>query len=396
MSREEGRIEDSEQALPDFELNDTFVAPWGLANEERPCHYIWDGEIEFLRLTLAEDLKVKTLFNTAQEAESYITDRSEEGENGLTVLEIPQKEFISPGYLSVIITVPEILDEPIVGSIVQAEFVSDEREETERNLTFTVRPVIHVLRLPRKLRLKDEEVILIYDEDEEEVERMGYPGIIKADLEQIGFSLAQVEVEAWGEGQILSREESVYRDLAQSLVEEATGDGTELFELPEEAREDVPVEISDDAIEETITEFREWLSSESIIDGLSDEEIEEVTALLEAEGTKFDMGAIYKHFEYLLLNSILDVVDRHPADNVQMESPQTKIEIESRMDSFFIEFELSDKLENTYPSEPLEIEVEDHRDSGGIAELELETNWSEVELDPSKLNELRQEIKSDL
>jgi hypothetical protein len=75
-----------------------------------------------------------------------------------------------------------------------------------------------------------------------------------------------------------------------------------------------------------------------------------------------------------------------------MESPQTKIEIESRMDSFFIEFELSDKLENTYPSEPLEIEVEDYRDSGGIAELELETNWSEVELDPSKLNELRQGI----
>ncbi|ELY97135.1 hypothetical protein C481_21141 [Natrialba asiatica DSM 12278] len=378
-----------------IDLEDSFVAPWGLANEERPLHYIWEGEIEKVRLKLAGDLEVKELFNIVGEKDEYI--ERESGDDGdYTLVRIPSKDLISSGYLSAIITVPDLHEEPLVGHIVKSEFVGNDWVETDKNLTFTTRPLIHIRDIPEQIKLENDGVVVIYDQSEERVERTDYPGTIEADMEQIGFNLAQVETEAWGEGELLSQEESVYRDLAEALIEGTTADDATLMEFPDEVREDVPVEIADETIKNTVEDFRQWLSNESLIEEYSSEEIERISEIVETEDAEFDMSSIYKHFEYLLMNSILDVVDRHPANNVQMQSPQTTIEIENRLNSFNIGFELSDKMGNRYESEVIEIQVEDKRTSGGIAELELNTNWNQVQIDPSELDELRKEIKSDL
>ncbi|MFK5604775.1 hypothetical protein [Haloferax volcanii] len=379
-----------------FNLEDAFVAPWGLANEERPLHYIWDGEVQSIQIQLAEELEVESLFNVTGNKDDYVKQKETENGERYTLIDIPSDDLISSGYLSGIVTVPDLHEEPLVGHIVEVEFTGSGFVKKNTNLTFTTRPLIRIRDIPERIRLEDDEVAIIYNQSEERVERMEYPGNIEADMEQIGFSLAQVEAEAWGEGELLSQEESVYRDLAEALISSTTGDEADLKELPEEARDKVPVEIPDQTVENTVEDFREWLSNESLIEDFDSEEIEQVSQVVEAENSDFDMGEIYKHFEYLLMNSILDVVDRHPTDNVQMQSPQTTIEIESRLNSFNIGFELSDKVGNRYESEIIEIQVEDERHSGGIAELELTTNWNEVQIDPSELEELRKEIKSDL
>jgi len=396
MHYEGGQTIDMSNSDSKFNLEDAFVAPWGLANEERPLHYIWDGEIQSVQIKLAEELEVESLFNVTGNADGYVKQREAENGEKYTLIDIPSDDLISSGYLSGIVTVPDLHEEPLVGHIVEVEFTGDEFIKKNTNLTFTTRPLIRIRDIPERIKLEDDEVAIIYDQSEEQVERMEYPGNIEADMEQIGFSLAQVEAEAWGEGELLSQEESVYRDLAEALISSTTGDEANLKELPEEARDEVPVEIPDQTVENTVEDFREWLSNESLIEEFDSEEIEQVSQVVEAENSDIDMGEIYKHFEYLLMNSILDVVDRHPTDNVQMQSPQTTIEIESRLNSFNIGFELSDKVGNRYESEIIEIQVEDERNSGGIAELELTTNWNEVQIDPSELEELRKEIKSDL
>lgn len=378
-----------------FDLKDGFVAPWGLANEERPLHYIWDGEIERVQIKLSESLKIEKIFNVARDKGEYI-EQKVEADTHFNLIDIPSDEFITPGYLSAIIKVPDLYDKPLVGHIVEADFIGNDWNKKDKNLTFTARPLIRIRDIPERIKLKNDEVKVIYNQSENRIERTDYPGKIEADMEQIGFSLAQVEAEAWGEGEILSQEESVYRDLANALVEGTIGDERALMEFPDEMREDVPVEIADETIQNTVEDFREWLSNESLIEEFNSEEIEQISSLVEAEDTEFDMSDIYKHFEYLLMNSILDVVDRHPVDNVQMQSPQTTIEIENRLNSFNIVFELSDKIGNCYESEIIEIQIEDDRTSGGIAELELTTNWNEVQIDPSELEKLRKEIKSDL
>jgi len=396
MNYEGGQTRDMSNSNSKFNLEDAFVAPWGLANEERPIHYIWDGKIESVQIKLAEELEVKKLFNTTKESNKYTEQKKADNGEKYTLIDIPSDDLISSGYLSGIVTAPDLHEEPLVGHIVEVGFMKGKSVEKNKNLTFTTRPLIRIRDIPERIRLEDDEVAIIYNQSEERVERMEYPGNIEADMEQIGFSLAQVEAEAWGEGELLSQEESVYRDLAEALISSTTGDEADLMELPDETRDEVPVEIPDQTVENTVEDFREWLSNESLIEEFDSEEIEQVSQVVEAENSNFDMGEIYKHFEYLLMNSILDVVDRHPTDNVQMQSPQTTIEIESRLNSFNIGFELSDKVGNRYESEIIEIQVEDERDSGGIAELELTTNWNEVQIDPSELEGLRKEIKSDL
>lgn len=387
--------EDSVTTVPmtQFELKDAFVAPWGLAKEERPVHYIWEGDVEKIQLKISADIVITDLFNTKNQVESYI-EHIEDEEEEYTLVNVPSEDFVCSGYFGATVTTRELHEEPLVGHVVEANFFTDDEVVTNDNITFTTRPIIRIRDIPQCIKLKDEKVEIVHS-DAEENKQMDYPGTIEADMEQIGFSLAQVETHAWGEG-VLSHEESVYQDLAEALNNVVTGDETNLMEVPEETREDVPLEIPDETVENTVEDFREWLSNESLVEELDNEEITRISEILREESSEFDMSEVYKHFEYLLMNSIIDVVERHPADNVQMKSPNTTIEIESRLNSFNIGFELSDKVGNEYESEVIEIQVEDQRDSGGIAELELTTNWNEMQIDPSKLDELREEVRSEI
>jgi len=378
-----------------FRLKDSFVAPWGLSNEERPFHFIWEGEVERVEITLPDPVNIEDLFNVSGEIEDYV-EFEKIGDREVKILKVESDKLIKPGYISAIFTVEHLFDEPIVGKVIEAEFDKGDGVEKVKELTFTVRPMIRIVELPERINLYNDTVEVVYDGEDGNVERTDYPGIIKADMEQIGFGTAQVEAEAWGEGELLSQEESVYQDLAKALINSVSRERSSLSEVPEEAEEEYSVEIPDETVKNTIDGFREWLSNDSLVEDLDSEEIEEISDYIEAEGTEYDMSAMYKHFEYLLMNSILDVVDRHPSENVQMNSPQTKIEIESRINSFNICFKLSDNVSNEYESEVIEIDIQDERDDGGIAMLELETNWSEVQLDPSQLDQLKDEIESDL
>jgi len=86
---------------------------------------------------------------------------------------------------------------------------------------------------------------------------------------------------------------------------------------------------------------------------------------------------IYNHIELMLFDSILNAVDRHPAENVRIANPNAHLEIESRVREFVLSYELKDKIGNKYQSIEVPIDIKDERPDGGILEVEVEMKWGQ-------------------
>lgn len=364
-----------------FEIQDSFVAPWGLANEERPMHILWVGDIEEIEIRFAEPVELVEGYNVTEELDAYESAEQHEDGSDIRVLSVPSEAFNTPGYFSAKFTVPEIFENAIVAQEVHVVFhLPNNREEDWEEYTFTIRPQIEVGERP-------ERIVLDGEEDAEDFDN------IDITMRYIGFGMAQVDTEAYTEGELISKGESIYHDIAEAMKESGLyGKETDLQPIPEEWREETNVEIPQQEMEKFVDEFRKSLREDSMSDILDDEDVEELLEFLEAGEDERDMTKIYQHFEFMLLNSIIDVVNRHPIENVQLRKPQTTVQIESRMRGFVVQYHLRDNQGNQYESTEVPIEIEDKRDSGGVVEMEINTEWEEHQINPQELQQLKEEI----
>lgn len=166
-------------------------------------------------------------------------------------------------------------------------------------------------------------------------------------------------------------------------------DVDELQEVPDEWTVDGDYEIPQEEIEELVRETREATTDESLLDEYDSDDLYHLADLLEKAEESANAGetpSIYQYMEMMLLTSILDVVDRHPTENVSMNKPDIKIETKAKAREMTIECKLKDSMDNKYPSESIKMEVEDRREEGGgIFEAELVTNWENYQIDPDEV-----------
>lgn len=101
-----------------FEIEDSFVAPWGLANEERPMHLLWEGDIDKVEIRFAEPVELVEGYNVKEELGVYESVEEHEDGSDIRVLTIPSEAFTTPGYFSWKFTIPEIFEEAIVAQAV--------------------------------------------------------------------------------------------------------------------------------------------------------------------------------------------------------------------------------------------------------------------------------------
>ena len=369
------------QEEANFEIEDSFVAPWGLANEERPMHLLWEGDIEEVEIRFAEPVELVEGYNVSEELRAYESIEQHKDGSDIRVLSIPSEAFTTPGYFSAKFTVPEIFESAIVAQVVHVIFyLPDNSTEDWEEYTFTIRPQIEIGKRPEK-------IVLYEDENEENLEN------IDITMHYIGFGMAQIDTEAYTEGELISKGESIYHDIAEAMKESGLyGKETELQPIPEGWKKEANVGIPQQEMEKFVDEFRESLRADSMSDILDEEDVEELLAFLEAGEEERDMSMIYQHFEFMLLNSIIDVVDRHPTENVQLRKPQTTVQIESRMRGFVVQYHLSDNQGNEYESKEVPIEIEDKRDNGGMVEMEINTEWEQHQINPQELKHLKEEI----
>lgn len=363
-----------------FELDDSFVAPWGLAGEERPMHLLWDGPIEAVELRFTDPVDLIEAYNIAGDLSDYT--HTESHGNGTEVRHaiLREEDFTTPGYLSIKFRVPTIHENAMVGQKVGVTFQLPNGETREwEEYTFTIRPRIEVVDAPETVTLDDEAGV-----DQ-----------INLTMRYIGFGMAQVNLEAEAEGELISQGESLYHDLAGALI--AAGihkkESEHLEDVPEDWQQEAGVEIPRETLEDIVQGIRDLLAEGTALDEFDEEEIHQLADVIEEGDDEHEVTPMYERIEMLLLNSILDVVDRHPTENVQLSNPNTTVQIESRMHGILVRYRLRDNHGNEYEPIEIPIEVEDTRENGGVAETEINTEWEQHQLDPDDvLAEIMEEI----
>ncbi|WP_152424765.1 hypothetical protein [Natronococcus jeotgali] len=368
--------DDSESSEERFSLEEFFVAPWGLANEERPVHLLWDGDIERLELRIADPVELVEGYNIQGDISDFVKDLP--GEEGYCLLRISKSDFLVPGYFNTKFRIPEIFENAMTGQPIQAEFLLENGEVIQySSQTFTIRPQLELLDSPKEIELTegDESVTL------------------PVHMQYIGFGMAEVEMDMEGEGDLISKGESIHHDILRAMAESGilTKESEELGPIPEEWKQKHGVEIPDEELRDIGNEVRELAREDKLRDEFDEATLERIVDALE-EGEEHE-AEIYDHIEVMLLDSILNAVDRHPAENVRMANPNAHLEIESRVREFVLSYDLKDKIGNEYKSIEVPINIDDKRPDGGILEVEVETEWDNHELDPDEiLDQLEEEI----
>ena len=96
------------------------------------------------------------------------------------------------------------------------------------------------------------------------------------------------------------------------------------------------------------------------------------------------MDVIYSRIEDLLLDLLIDLLERHPTDNVKLANVQTKIKakIELPMEIIKIRLRYTDPIENEYPPVEIPIKIEDKRGDKRKTVIEIPITIEKWEEDP--------------
>lgn len=363
-----------------FKRTEAFIAPWGLANEERPLHLLWSGEIKSLELYFTNPVNLLEGHNIKDSLSAYTSVEQVEDNHDITKITLKENDLVTPGYFSGKFTIPEIFDDPIVAQKITAVFtLPDETEDRWEDYTFTIRPNIQVDDAP----------------DVHEIPEEGEPDPIEVDMQYIGFGMAQVRTKAGWEGELISKGDSIYHDMAEALVDSGLyeKETDDIPDVPEEWKEGAEVEIPQKEIEGFVREFREQIEGGNLEEMFEPEILDKLIAFLEADDEERDMSPVYQQIELILLGSVLDLIDRHPSENVEMTNPQTKVEIESQMKGIMIKYELRDTVGNNYGGIEIPVDIEDKRpESNDLIEIGIDTDWEELQLDTDELRRLKEDI----
>jgi len=356
---------------PTINIEDSFLAPWGLASEELPMHILWSGSTDSIEVTYPDQLELIDSYNLD-------TDLGAETETGEIVLE--ESDLITPGYLSFIFSDPEIYQEPVKEHQIKVRFKDEEQKVigSFEPKTRIIRPQIRVQNASDRIELTDKST----------------PDTIEIDMEYIGFGMAQISIDAQAGGEFVSEGESFHHDLLRAILETEVHkeDLDRWDDPPEEWETDTGYEVPEEEIERIVEDMRGVAQEDNYLhDEYGAEEMLEVAdALQEAESmskTDSDVAAvIYRFIETALLSSILNVVDRHPTENVSLSSPNTKVKTKARATELEVKIKLKDNLDNMYDPEIVLVEIADRREeSAGIFETEIETNWENHQVDPDEV-----------
>jgi len=376
-SSSESERDGPENSQEGFSLEEFFVAPWGLANEERPLHLLWDGKIDSFELRIADPVEIVEGYNIQKDISEFVENVS--GDDGpYTSIQISESDLLVPEYFNAKFKIPKIFDSAVVGQPIQADFtLQNERREKYNSQTFTIRPQLNLLDSPDSIELQEGDELVT----------------IPVKMQYIGFGMAEVEMDVEGEGDLISEGESIHHDILRAIAESGipTQESEKLGPIPDEWEHEHGVEIPDEELRGLGDELREVALEGQLRNEFDEDTLERIVDALE-EGEEHE-AEIYDHIEVMLLDSILNAVDRHPAENVRVANPNAYLEIESRVREFILRYELKDKIGNEYDSIELPISVDDNRPNGGIIEVEVETDWDNHELDPDQiLDQLEEEI----
>ena len=358
---------DTNNKNSEIDITDYFVAPWGLAKETRPLHVMWEGDPEYIQLGFTEPIEVADIYNAVGNPQEY--EKEETKDKDFAIYQIPNEDLETEGYLSAEFSITQIFDNVMVGQKVSVAFINNgERIKEAEDYTFTIRPKIRCLEAPNSISPDIDESIGIK-------------------MEYIGFGMAEVKIEAEASGEIVSEKDSIYKDIVDALIETRIHEKeSESFEKNfEEWKEESGFDKENH--KEFVSELREKLQNGDIFDKHDDKEIQTLVNILEEGDSNEDVLGVSNAVELLLMNSIIDMVDRHPAEKIQLDSPNTKIDIDSEVTAVDVIYHLRDVEGNRYDSTTVHIDIEESSTAGFEFSRDINTEWETLRLDPDSKRE---------
>lgn len=363
----------------EFEVSDFFVAPWGLANEQRPLHIRWEGEVEAVTIALPNPMKLDKVNNINKPLEEFDIEANEE----YSEIEFSSSDIISEGYLAGELIVPEIFEDVMVGQEVGVKLHLPSGEMVQSTgYTFTIRPKIELVDAPDQIIVK---------ESQKEV-------ALEIDMRYIGFGMAEVEIEVQSDGETISEPVDLMTNIAEAFAESGvpTKESEILDDIPEEWENDPRYNVSQEDMQMLAADMREvFLEGRDAFEEFDVDQMLKIAKALEEGETdrEWDISKMYEFMELALVNSILDLVDRHPTEGVKMENPNTEIETESQTREITVIYKLSDRQGNEYQSVEKTVEIIDENDREGMMRGTINTNWESHQINP---DDALQQIMEDL
>lgn len=354
----------------EFEIRDLFLAPWGLSKEELPMHILWSGPTQEISITLPPELELVECYNIEKQSEDELINEN--------TISFSEADLITSGYLGLVLVDKNQYSDAVVEQNIKVTLSNEEGEQTTlEKSTHIIRPEIRVQNAPDEIRLTDQNI----------------PDSIEIDMEYIGFGMAQVAVEAQAEGEFISEGESLRHDLLEAILETEIHkqDVDAMGPIPEEWKGQSGPEVPQEEMEDLVKDMSRLARSEELTEEYDPQELMEVAEALEEAETMSEADSdiaavIYRFIETALLSSILNVVDRHPTENVSLDNPTTKIRTKARTTVLEIKIRLRDSLENEYEPETVLIDVHDERErEAGVFETEITTNWENYQVDPDEV-----------
>lgn len=321
-----------------------YIAPWALPEENIPIHIEWAKDMSFdeIRIQIPDDFRFVDFLNVGEV--KIIGSRA-------TISEVI--EPTSPDasvYFGFVVSSTGIYDKLKIAKKILIEFLHKDRIIKSLNLYARIfRPNLEVVDAIEKIELTDEH------------EKWEIP----MHLKYIGFGDIRLTIEATLGGRIVSHGESIFYELLRrAWTADILGDENKPKEKGEKKS---AIHVEPAYIRELSEQLHRMIETgdlTGIREMITEDDIGSFESWLSDIKTKDRyMEVIYSRIEDLLLDLLLDLLERYPTDNVKLANVQTKIrtKIDLPLEVIKIRLKYKDPLENEYPPVEIPIKIEDKR-----------------------------------
>ncbi len=325
-------------------LVDLHIVPWALTNEDTPIHIQWRPEFDFDAATIA--IPPGYVF-----VEFTNVSKVELKENKATIQRTDVEQSNLSRYFGCVIRRVTLPQEIRYEGNVEFSFTKGEtviRNEILKSRIF--RPKLTFSETPAPVELTDREAgrsLPIH---------IGYRG----------FGDIQLRVEAIMGGQIVSEASTVALEILRRLWMYDT--------LPQEEHRDAQkpkVGVTPDYVKAIAAEVERILDTGEIPSEFFEEEVlaDIKEWLTDIRNRDRFMDLLYSNTEDMLLNMLMELLDSHPASNVSLVTPKSKIltHIRAPLTNIVLRLRYRDLLKNEYEPVEVTINLVDKRTKGKAA-----------------------------
>ena len=328
-----------------------YIAPWALAGEHIPFHFLWmpEPDLNNISVELPPKFSVVEVLNVGK--------YSSEQEGRRIVIDCGSLK--SNNYFGMVVRSMRKYRKTLVQFPINVSFISHDRVLAKRILKATVvRPKLKVVEAPEKL---------IIDDD------VNPKKLFNLSVAHFGLGTAQINMRVTARAKTVSKTDSLYLMILQELCEE-------ILE-PKKHEEVEPVSrgfrLDERWLQATTQEIASRIMKGNIPLEMKEEVTEKVLELLADEKDRERiLRAIYTRLRRLLLGALLYYIDRYPEEDIDLPYGRISTIFRSEVERLKIRFNYKDSIGNRYSPIQITIDVDDRRtNKEKIFQAPINVNW---------------------